>query len=125
MNANRFLTRKQKRNAADNKVYTVKFHFPNTYKYQFAIEPASVVVSKVRKTQLTTKSLTIFQGRNADVDAKLTMNMTTEVNIKIGIEIENLKIYSFLYVHAISQPSHLIDYDEVELESSIPIGEGS
>jgi tRNA A-37 threonylcarbamoyl transferase component Bud32 len=99
-----------KRNAADNKVYTVKFHFPNTYKYQFAIEPASVVVSK---------------GRNADADAKLTMNMTTEVNIKIGIEIENLKIYSFLYVHAISQPSHLIDYDEVELESSIPIGEGS
>lgn len=65
-----------------------------------------------------------LQGHNADVNAKLTMNMTTEVNIKVGVEIENLKIYSFLYVHAVSQPSHLIDYDEVDLESSIPIGEG-
>ncbi len=97
---------------------------PNTYKYQFAIEPSSVVVVKVCYLLIGLIYADLLQGRNADVDVKLTMNMTTEVNIKIGVEIENLKIYSFLYVHANAQPSHLIDYDEVDLESSISIGDG-
>ena len=70
-------------------------------------------------------TINLSQANKANVVMRLTMNMTTEVNIKIGVEVENLKIYSFIYIHATSKPSHLIDHDEVELESMIPIGEGS
>ena len=58
----------------------------------------------------------------------MTMQMTTEIDINVGLECSSEKKHSFISLHLMSELSSFIDLEEVTLEGGSgakPVGDGA
>ena len=97
----------------DSHGFHFAFHPPKSHKYNLEFIPDIISLHKGKdKNKIT-------------IQVHLTMFVTAETSINIGIDAPEFDSYSYLVSDCTSELSPWIDFDEVILLSSKPIGDGA
>jgi tRNA A-37 threonylcarbamoyl transferase component Bud32 len=86
------------------------FHVPHSPKFTISFNPEKGTVKK---------------DKPVEIEVSLTMNMTTEMEVATGLEMPDQKTHCFFVLNVISEPSPLIDFDELVFDNNKVLGDGA